>query len=258
MKKLFEYSAFIYAFLIFLGYSYIDIYFDSFGISIYSYLDASEILLSFLNRVTFLVLMGIAIILYLLLIYFVVRIKGKDKSKLEIKTDSNEVKEVTKSDKILINLGLVSTFGVMIFALYSIADKIINGSFDDKVIIIILLIIGLCFLGYHKLPILFNTIGYNLSIKNQRLIYLIITICFFNYISAIIKYNRVYKEVEKIEFSFTYESKSYKSCDSLRYIGATSKYIFVWNLISSNNYVFPKEEIKNLRIKNIVLKKSIN
>lgn len=251
MKKLLEYSAFIYAFLIFLGYSYIDIYFESFGISIYSYLDASEILLSFLNRMTFLVLMGIGLILYLLIMYFIVWAKGKEKTKLETKSEINLEKKKTITDKIIISLGLVSTFGFLIYALYKLIYKIVYGSFDDKVIISVLVLIGLCFIGYHKLPILFKSIGFNLSIRNQRITYFIIIICFVNYIAAIIKYNRVLKGVEKIEFSFIYESKKYNSCDSLRYIGATSKYIFVWNLTSSNNYVFPKEEIKNLSIKNI-------
>ena len=49
-------------------------------------------------------------------------------------------------------------------------------------------------------------------------------------------------------FNLTYETVTYKSNDTLLYIGATSKYIFIRDTKSNINLIFDKGNIKNLSI----------
>ena len=61
-------------------------------------------------------------------------------------------------------------------------------------------------------------------------------------------YKNINSDQLKTLFSFTNESKTYKSNDTLLFIGATSKYIFIRNTKDSTNFIFDKASIKNLSI----------
>ena len=69
-----------------------------------------------------------------------------------------------------------------------------------------------------------------------------------NIICSSYKYYNVKDKITFTYFSFNYESATYKSNDTLLYIGATSKYIFIRNTKDSTNLIFDKSSIKNLSI----------
>jgi hypothetical protein len=89
-----------------------------------------------------------------------------------------------------------------------------------------------------------------LLLHNQSSVYLIIFVFLyvFNISCVLYQIASIKDKSLATNISFTYESKNYKSNDSLLFIGATSKYIFIRNTKNKTNLIFDKASIKNLSL----------
>ena len=102
--SLVEYTTFIYALLTFLGYSYLDAFYRFWHITIYSFLDASEILLAFLNNIhitVFTIIFGF--ILYSIPLYYITPL-ARNLRHREIIKPKNKEYYLKKYSKLLLSL----------------------------------------------------------------------------------------------------------------------------------------------------------
>jgi hypothetical protein len=240
--NLLELTTFVYAFFIFLGYSYIDAYFRNWGIHIYPFLDASEILLSFLNNFNAFL---ITVLLFCLIISFPFILPDfllEPKPNLSLKLDEKYpfLKKPVPPIFIFGSFALLLGFLVYDFISTFTIIKLLN-------LIILLLIVLFIFFNY-KVDIIIKK--YRLTF-NKYIIQVVLLIVFsFSLInlSALYQFRKVKDSLSITSFSFNYESTKYNTSDSLLYIGATSKYIFLRNTKSETNLIFEKSNIKNLSL----------
>lgn len=229
-----EYSTIIYAFLTFLAYSYIDSYYAQWGIDIYSYLDASEILLIFLAIFKTSILFLIVITILLIIIVLINSIKFKI-----ISNHNHFLLKVTPS---ILYILLLSTSLV-----YAVYQSLKNNYHVIALVSFIGVIVIYNFLN-KRLNILMRGFKLNNNMVIGRIAILALLSMFIVSSSSIYKYQKISNLYTKTSFCFNYESTTYKSNDTLLYIGATSKYIFLRNTKDSTNLIFDKSTIKNLSI----------
>lgn len=248
MEKILKYSALIYALLIFLGYSYIDNYYGFFGIQIYSYLDASEILLSFLKNLNLLLILVIlAILINVFPMFFYHKISEKVLD-LRPKTVIGTYKERNG-----IVYGYIWPFLIMlsfIYCIYNLIQLVKENPFIGIIILIVIVVLLLCYLVYYSFPIYFEKRNIKIDKKLLRIALTLIAAYLFNFMYAYINYTRVFNKIGSSIISFKYESNIYKTSDSIIYVGSTSKYLFLKNCKSDDSYIFEKESIKNLTLHN--------
>jgi len=234
--NLLEYTTIIYALLTFLGYSYIDFYYRCWGINIYSYLDISDFLLSFLNL--FNTYLGYILYFALGVVIALLSSKVFDKINQSIKN---------KSGLLIFKIVIILIFVVLsIFLFYAINKDgfVVNIRF----VFITSLII---YSSFYCLSIAKTTIKKIYNKVNSQLfniVYILIFSYILIYFNAYSQYNTISKNKMSTIFNITSDTNNYKSNDTLRYIGATSKYIFIRNTKDSTNLIFDKSSIKNLSI----------
>lgn len=243
MEKILKYSTVGYALLILFGYSYLDTYFSRWDIQIYSYLDASEILLVFLRKVTSIVfgLIGASSA------YLIPTSKLFQKSTNDVDEKLNSVKK--KKPIITIVMQVIFVLCILAAILYPtiLATKKYNLDFALLPLKILLVFLGATIV-YYWLPSLIEKRKISIDLISLRILLIISVMYWLNYLSAIGEYHRVKNEIIKTSVHFSYESDTYQTNDTLIYIGATSKYIFLNNPKSLTNYIFEKENITYLKI----------
>lgn len=246
MDKILKYSTLGYALLILFGYSYLDTYYREWDIKIYSYLDASEILLVFLRSVTpvIFVVIGSAIA-YSVPISTIFQTSSNNL--VEVNTSAQ--KKTRKFDFIL-NIIMVLGFLIVITILILTNSK--QNYFDFELIPVkITLIFVTAILIYHWLPSLIVKRKVHIELILLRVILIILTLYWINHLFAIAHYLQIKNKILKTSVNFNYESINYQTNDTLFYVGATSKYIFLNNPKNQTNYIFEKENITNFKIRTI-------
>lgn len=247
IKKIIEYSALLYALLIFLGYSFIDTYYDNFDISIFSYLDASEILLSFLRNINYLVFMIVILIGINVTKFFPTK---REEYKGEVKYENLTFIKKTK-------IHLPYIIGILI-GIYFLIDSILMSPFDAIVVAVYISLLILFYFIYKQLPMDFSEFNFIVNVQLQRITFLLLAIFALNYLSSYVSYRRIKDKITITKFSFSYNNQKYNSSDTLFYIGATSKYIFLKNFNNGVSFVIEKDKISDLRIKKYDKSKNIN
>jgi hypothetical protein len=235
--NLLENTTLIYAFLTFLGYSYIDFYYDFWGIRINSFLDISEILPLFLNNINYLLLnVVINLIFYSGIMYY-------------MNLDFVDRIHITRGFMPSKNIRLLVLIIVPVFLLLIVWLSYIMSQIRLLIIIYINAFIIMAFYAfYHKLPLILEKLKLTISRQSQRIFLIIVYLYIFNFTCVVYKVGNISSKQRLTFFSFNYESFKYQSNDSLFYIGATSKYIFLRNTKSETNLIFEKGNIKNLSL----------
>jgi hypothetical protein len=245
MERLLKYSTLIYAFLLFLGYAYLDTYYNWFGIEIFSFLDTSEILLSFLRNIN-----TLGVFLFIVLVYIALT-SLTDRIKLDRINNYIEASEKRKSITYL--LGLLLAAGVVIFSAYQLVITIMDGPLEIIFILIYILIAIVFIVLYKHFKSILETNkkekeDIERSKKVLRLIIVIAVAFGFNFLTATYAYRRTIDKKETADISFNYDNRLVKTNDTILYIGSTSKYIFLRNVKKKSNLVFEKEKITNLSL----------
>lgn len=239
MDKILKYSTLIYSFLLFIGYSYIHTYYRHFGIEIFSFLDASEILLSFLNNLAMLIFIILFILLFYGLPYFFL-------SQLETTLPKKETTIAEKKDSLLKSLIIPISF--TIYGIFQLVKMIIDGPIVSLFAFIYIIVGVISFLVYKYLPKFLEKKQMKIKLSLVNITLIIIVICTFNYLTAIFESNQVEKKIHQTLISFEINSTKIQSSDSVIFIGATSKYIFLKNLNSQANYIYQKANIGSLSL----------
>jgi len=104
------------------------------------------------------------------------------------------------------------------------------------------------FLLYRYLPDFLEKQKIKVNHHVTNIILGVVIIYSFNYISATFEYKLTLNKINQTEITFDYDGKTIKSSDSIVYVGASSKYIFLRNLDAKINFIFEKDNIKNLTL----------
>ncbi len=234
--NLLEWTTIIYAFLTFLGYSYIDSYYNNWGIHIYSFLEASEILLIFLNNLNSL-LLTIGSLGFVVLCVFYLTSSKNEANREQIKSNVNKMPMI-----------IVYIIVIAIPVVFGLLMTLLTNAFSSYVVTSLVLILTFYVVANNKLDInvKYLTLPYNKRV--HQIFLLIVCLLISNIIFANYHYKSVINKQSRTLFSFTNESVPYKSNDSLLFIGATSKYIFIRNTKDSTNLIFDKSGIINLSL----------
>lgn len=234
--NLLEWTTIIYAFLTFLGYSYIDTYYNQWGIRIYSFLDASEILLVFLKNIT--ILIPVIMLLYLY-VYRILSIDNHDE-KESLRT---KLAKMSLEKYILL---VVLTYVLLTCVMLPLGFILqLNRGFSFDIVLMVLMI----YLIMHLSIAMINFKGvFTNRNKPARITLILILLYSLNYSYARYQFKDARYKRNNTRFSFSNESKNYKSNDTLLFIGTTSKYIFIRNTKDSTNLIFEKSNSKNLSL----------
>jgi len=258
--------------LVFFGFLNLYFYYKPFGVNIYSYLNSSEIIFSFLPDIqTTLAWIGLVTISFLILIPVFTLARP-----LEITFSNKESKENEEEEglqekgsrlsyymnnllwknfkhltwkergkviwKIISNGNMIWLFILLLFTYYSDfkpceEPDIFYSLFSIWVISIIMLVLKL--FRYNE----FIAIG---------LAYFLFLISFMVYlgIKNECKSQIVKKGKTNIDLSFSYNNEIVKTDTSLFYIGATQNYIFLFDTIRQETNLFKKSDISHIKIKN--------
>ncbi len=248
MDKILKYSTLGYAILIFYGYSYMAAYYSRWGIQIYSYLDASEILMSFLNNIDryisliniFLCMFGFSFLVSLNPIW------RKDSTTMAMQ----------KALRVLWSsyIGLILVFILCLIVVYLLSTQPkynIPNNIECYFPFVYIILGMIIFLFFFKIPTQLLKINMTVNVPAFRLVIVLFYLYFVNVLGATGDYLEA-KDVKHnfrvTNISFNYDSKLVKSNDTLAYVGITSKYIFLNDIKSNINYIFEKEKISNLKI----------
>lgn len=247
MGNLLKYSTIAYAFLILIGYLYVDRFYSYWGIEIYSYLDASEVFILYLRNISLSIHFVIAIVTLIILPQKFITDIFKDvyvdntgliKIKYKIKFNRNTIVPVSIILVIAFALYYTTTYNIKSIS-YNSSSRLINiltfATYAISYYIAILYVIN----REEKYRIINNTV---------IIMLLCLQILSFSYSGAKNEYYDIRNKTVSTKFNFNYELTNYQSNDSLIFIGATSRYIFINNAKTKINYIFEKENIRNLSI----------
>ena len=248
MEKILKYSALLYAFLIFIGYFYTDAYYHCFGIDIFSFLDVSEILILFLNNITFLVIVLLLTAVLYAPIFFISSVKLKPVNNLVKKSVDSYVGSNQKRKKTVSTLSLLGAVALLIYIVIKAVMFFINGTIVTHFLTLFLVTVVLFGFMYYYIINKLEKANFNFNRQLLATIFTVALISLLTFMTALFHYARVKRKIIETTFSFNYDSKNYKSNDSLTFIGATSKYLFIRNTKSNTNYIYEKENIRNLEL----------
>ncbi len=269
MKKFYD-PAFIYSYLVFIGFYNYYIYYSYFDIKISNFLSLSEMLLSFLP-LTFpilLFLLSLAFMYY----YFGGLFRNRNEN-LNSDSNNNKLFEIKKDiislKQLFIKKKSFRTYILFIVRFYRIIRDII--SLAMIYIYPIYLIINLTF--YRQFSLNFFSIETLLFLTflwlSLSLLYLritkrevILSIVFLTF-SLITIYNReraqkILVGVTEVDMEFEYNEYLKKTNSSIVFIGMTENYIFLRDLKSNENLIYKRSDIKLLKMKKTNFKKYFN
>lgn len=234
--NLFHWTTIIYALLTFLGYSYIDSYYNNWGIHIYSFLDASEILLIFLNNLNSLLLTIGSLGIVALCVFYLTSSKN----------EANRVQMKSYVNKMPIIIVYITVIAMLV--IFGLLMMLLSSKFNSEVVSSLVFILTFYIVANKRLDVnvKYLTLPYNK--RAHQIFLLIVYLLISNIIIANYHYKSVINRRSKTFFNFNNESKNFESNDTLLYIGATSKYIFIRNTKSKTNLIFDKASIKNLSL----------
>lgn len=233
-----EYTTVVYGILTFLGYLYIDTYYGYWGIRIYPFLEASEVLLAFLNNISLLMPIIVMFYFYFLCYTFIFSSTPSEKYSLLLDGDKLSLKKIV--------LFFIVLYIVMIYVFSPLLFSIILNR--DLFYDIVLMLLQIFLIMYLSQPLINFKIEFAKRKQIGQISLILLLIYSLNYSYARFQFKDANYKRNITNFSFNYELNTFKSNDSLLYIGSTSKYIFIKNTKSKTNLIFDKENIKNLSI----------
>lgn len=238
-----------------LGYVYLNRYYEQYNITIEKYIDLLDILFITINYLFFILLVYVfvEVIIYVLAfinlsIIFRYFITKKIRKRLGTSNRVFRYIDFAHNNYVFTHIKLTSLILFILCALLLL-------KYTDETLIILTLFFP--FLTLKIFQILpnnkneFKTKAYQILL----LIFIVILIfCFgiWGYVDA--NLNKEENQISKIEFKeqgILYTTQS----DSLNYIGETNKYIFLYNKNDRNTLIFNKENISQLKVKDITLSK---
>ena len=258
--------AYLYSFLIFIGFYSKFIYYKKFDINISSYLSFSELLLSFLELSYSFVL----VFFFFMFAYFyhtVYNLKENKKKKKylserilnEIEVITNELKNKRlfsfliipfHSIKFMLLASLLLAVAIYpVILIYMVIFDSSRISFLD-ISVEQLIIPTLIFILFFK-----DIINISKRLRNESdlmIDYIIIAILVF--ISLITVENRhnankVLNGISEYEIEFKFDESLIKSDENLIFIGMTEKYVFLRKNSLNENQIFSKDRIKIIKLK---------
>lgn len=248
MREVLNYSSILYAILLFLGYSFLDIYYDTAGIDIYPYLDASEVLLSFLKNANSIF---IAVFLLILIPLFLGVLLPKSIFKTKVDGDSqlNSSEKIKKLKKelwfnyimIIVNILFV------INAVWTLIKDWSEHSDAKMLILICVFSLFVIFLFYKRIHKVDNDSNASWKIE-IKVLFIVWSAFVFNAFMARTAYHYSIKS-SAVEVSFCYHGKQIITGKKLIFIGETNKYLFIRDTIKNSNLIYEKENIDHVEMK---------
>lgn len=277
MDKIAKYATIIYAMLFFVGYLSNYVYYSLFNIDINSYFETNEILFSFLNSVTgniVILTMGCLLILTLTPYPYIIR-----KYANKVKRKNNYI--YTYKYNYFKLLCIFSLFWVIflsgiLLTPFDISNENLHGIYNDiltyKIIIIIILLLIYMILSFSSLAVivlsskrniieinninnatrnLTITIRANILIKTVKLSIIFMFIVLLYFLISLFQFNRANKALydSNKQIMFLYNNELIKTNDSIKYIGDTKNYIFIYNLNMQEVKVFERDNISSYKIR---------
>ncbi len=249
MKNIFRNTTLLYAYLIFLGYTYLHVYYSNFDIDIFSFLDTGELLLSFLkladNAMILIALFMIYPVIFLVLYFFIPQ-KTKEQMDQPILNRSSP-----KKNQYLNLLFLIGIIVLTIYSIYMLASRFRENLLSRYILYFILFsafywVIYFIYINYceNKKDELDLNERQRINFISGFLFSFYVVFFLANYSSQLTKFNLYNKSI-----SFIYENKNVKCSDNLRFVGMTSKYLFLWKYCEKEVFVFERDRLKNIVIK---------
>ncbi len=268
--------------MVFLGYWNLDSFYGKFGIEIYNYVTASEILLSFLPIINTIVLTVISLLIIGLVLFFPEFEERKQDPQISNIEDESDVtlniirfcknfykfislKWYQKNNRFHIN---VITFIIRLIALTSnvvafffvLAGFILiftslygynltvlgNNNIASMAIAALLVILALRFLHLnffaHVEPV--NLFIEKYSLVGTSAILILVLISTQNVTNA----NEILQKKTDVLVTFTVDEKTITTDSNLVYVGNTQNYLFLRKLKQRTNIIYKVSDIKNLEI----------
>ena len=243
--NLLQYTTLIYAFLTFLGYSYIDTYYSRWNIEIYPLLDASEIIFAIINNLNYLTSISvISTLLYMLSTQIIhPNIMVTHMKQIKIKYNLTAISETIIH---YIYLLLIYFVTIGLFYIIYLIDR------NEYLLIFVIINFSIIMLSielyFTTIPDFFDSFNIQVNKYYLKIVLISVFVYLTNINSANLRFSYIEHKIYVNTFSFNYENKKYKSNDSLLYIGSTSKYLFIRNKINNTNLIFEKVNVKNLSL----------
>lgn len=273
MDKIAKYATIIYAFLFFVGYLSNYVYYSLFNIDINSYFDTYEILFSFLNSVTGnIVIFTIVCLIAIIFIPYTYLIRAQ----------INYIEKKAYSRKYYYKCFFITTLTALILflSIYLIPINIeninlfgiYNSTLTYKYIVIAMLISSYASLAFaggsiyllNRKQNIITNYKVNNDIINLRIsesakslkrtvkasIVLFVTVVLYLSVS-LLQFNKANKTLgnNDKQIMFTYKNELIKTNDSIKYIGDTKNYIFIYDLIRKEINIIERNNTSNYKIK---------
>lgn len=273
MDKISKYATIIYAMLFFVGYLSNYVYYSLFNIDINSYFETNEILFSFLNSVTgniVILTMGCFIIIILIPYTYIIRVY--------INQTQKKVRRITNYHKLFF-VSILITFILfigIIFIPINIENEKLFGIYNDTltykgIIIVILLLthtsflfsgLSVVILSGKRNFIVINKV--NNTLRNLRITesadslkktvkasIVLMAVVLLYFLISLFQFNRANKALydSNKQIMFLYNNELIETNDSIKYIGDTKNYIFIYNLNMQEVKVFERDNISSYKIR---------
>ena len=245
--------------LIIIGFLNLRIYFGRFGININNYTSTSEIILSSVDKllfVLFIMFFQISIWLYFFDYLFAYSLKKtvKDGEQIALKKYDETISRFVTNKSLMIFFVVLGCGSIISIILRSIFPSFYFFKILEEFFTTNFWMAG-CFYFFflqatRKLwEILKKNEDYNAKVITTFIIFLaviITTIWWTNYL----QFNKVrkYGNNERLEIILN-DSLSIKPTDTIRYVGRTENYVFFWNKITHQTDIYPAGEIKKIIVK---------
>ena len=245
--------------LIIIGFLNLRIYFGRFGININNYTSTSEIILSSVDKllfVLFIMFFQISIWLYFFDYLFAYSLEKtvKDGDQIALKKYDETISRFVTNKSLLIFFVVLGCGSIISIILRSIFPSFYFFKILEEFFTTNFWMAG-CFYFFflqatRKLwEILKKNEDYNAKVITTFIIFLaviITTIWWTNYL----QFNKVrkYGNNERLEIILN-DSLTIKPTDTIRYVGRTENYVFFWNKITHQTDIYPAGEIKKIIVK---------
>lgn len=280
MKKLIEYLPIISAMLLFLGFINYTSFYRFFDIEIIHYLTSGELILSFLPLTV--PILFLVIVVSLMVIIQIIPLPGDSKrnesnnNSVSIWTiflasqSANSIKYYWTNKKTFGNIAiltltiLIFIIGIGIIAFFVLAPFVMlplaisSQLFPDWDIGLVGILSVLWFL------LLFDIIKVS-EIRGKiqyagwiNLFFLVIVFIYFIFLSNKIEATDILNSKPSYSLKFEFDGKLVQTDSNFVYIGRTSEYIFLRNILEKTNSIYLSSEIKHFEILKLVKKKNIS
>jgi len=245
--------------LIFIGYCHLHFYYTTqFNIDIYYYITSGEIILSFLPIIfkLFLLTLFIGIVI---ICTKAVQIKRKNIGfghSASVYKRLYHRKNVTKKKKRILLLYICFPIELTVFLIVSVYTYLLIKSelFDwiyARVFISLMWLFWIFIIIRKRINAYVRIYFPNNHQDIYRISLIVLTFLYTDYIQLSKKANDVKNGLNETEIEFIYDKKKIDSATDtmISYIGSTQQYIFIYNRIIGDNFIYDKSKVINLVFK---------